>query len=115
MNKMANVLIVAALCIPFISCGKAPEAQHKSLETPPTVVMAEPVTIEPDMHIDEMPEQQVMRQEPIRKRVKKRLGDYCEDKLAEVEKELAGADGKYESYLKIQKKALLDRCISKYK
>lgn len=115
MNKMANALIVVALCIPFFSCGKAPEAHNKSLKTPPAVVMAQPMEIEPDMRVDEIPQQQMMRQESIHNRVEKRLGNYCEDKLVEVERELDGASGKYRSYLRIQKKALLERCIDKYK
>lgn len=116
---MANILIVAALCIPFFSCGKAPEPQEKRLETREApAVVAEPIRIEPNMHIEE-PRQQIMmqRQEPVQDRVENKLVGYCERKLAEVERELEQIDGdsKYGRYLKIKKKALMERCIRKYK
>lgn len=110
--KMANILIVTAFCIPFISCGKSTEPQEKILRSSPhPTPVIEPIQIEEE----EMNQIMVQRQEPVQKRVEDKLLDYCVDKLAEIEVELKTADGKYARYLKAKKKALLERCVDRYK
>lgn len=119
---MANLLIVAAFCVPFFSCGKAPEPQEKWLEAREApVAVAEPIRIEPNMRMEQEemePRQQIMMQQaPLQERVEDRLVGYCERNLAEVERELRDTEpgSKYRRYLRIKKKSLKDRCIRKYK
>ena len=98
--KMANILVVAALCIPFLSCGKAPEPQQA-------------IEIEPNSRVEQV------RQAPIQKRIYDKMGTWCEDERAYLERELSSGEAqessKYRTYLRLKLKNLLEKCETRYK
>ena len=123
--RMTNLL--AALCIPFImSCGgsEEPVDLSKAKEAAPALMMSdgapEPIEIEPNIHVQEEPVQQMMMQQaPIQDRVVDRMAAWCERETAYIERELRSAEAqeqsKYRRYLKLKLKKVLSECHKRYR
>lgn len=103
---MINIL-VAAMCIPFVSCGQAPQEKR-----------VEPIKIEPDVRI-EARQEQMMQQAPIRDRIYDKMANWCENERAYIERELRSGEAheseKYRHYLRLKYRNLMEKCETRYK
>ncbi len=104
--KMTSIVVVAAFCL--WGCSEAPEPV-KAIPIEPNVRTVEP--------LQDPPQEQMMIQAPIQKRITDKLAVWCEDEMNYLQKELRSGEAqessKYRRYLLHRIKGIKEKCAKR--